>query len=109
MEQERGFLPVLEASEPPGQEEVAFLLEVAASEPPGQEEEAFLLEVAASQQLVLEEEALELPEQAERSQVGGVEEGLLEAVESVLHRPPCAAPCSVEKRLGFNIPRRGTQ
>ena len=73
-----------------------------ASEPPGQEE-------VALEQSVLEGGALELPEQAERDRVEGVEEGLLEAVESVLHRPPCAAPCSVQKRLGFNIPRRGTQ
>ena len=99
MEQEGEFLPGQEASKPPGLEEEAFLQEVVASEPPGQEG-------VALEQSVLEGGALELPE---RGRVEGVEEGLLEAVESVLHRPPCAAPCSVQKRLGFNIPRRGTQ
>ena len=85
--------------EPEGLEEVALEqqgLEVVALEQQGLEEVAF----------PRVEEALALPEQGREE---GEEGGLREAVESVLLRPPCAAPCSVQKRLGFNIPRRGTQ
>ena len=46
---------------------------------------------------------------AERGLEEGVEEGLQKAQDSVLHRPPRATPCGVQKRLGFNIPRKGAQ
>ena len=96
---EGAFPQEQEALEQQGLGEVALeqqALEEAALEQQGLEEAAF----------PRVEEALASPEQGQEEEGEG---GLREAVESVLLRPPCAAPCSVQKRLGFNIPRRVTQ